>query len=257
MLGQGSFIPGFEEGLNGAKAGEERVVNATFPADYPVEALAGKEASFDVKVKEVAAPAQPAIDDEFAKTFGAESLDKLKELVSEQIAARIRHRLAHEAEARAAGPAREGAQLRAAAVARRQRVRGHLAPVQREPAPGRQDLRRRGQDRGGGARRVPQHRGAPRAPWPRVGEIGEKNDIKITQDELRRALIEQARRFPGQEKAVYEYYEKTPGALAELRAPIFEDKVVDFVIEKVKPTEKKVAKDELFEQAEAATAARR
>ncbi len=67
-----------------------------------------------------------------------------------------------------------------------------------------------------------------------VGEIGERNEIKITQDEMRRALIEQARRFPGQEKAVYEYYEKTPGALAELRAPIFEDKVVDFILEKVK-----------------------
>ena len=85
-----------------------------------------------------------------------------------------------------------------------------------------------------------------------IGEIAEKNDIKITQDELRRVLIEQARRFPGQEKAVYEYYEKTPGALAELRAPIIEDKVVDFVIEKAKPTEKTVSKDVLFEQPETA-----
>ncbi len=88
-----------------------------------------------------------------------------------------------------------------------------------------------------------------------IGEIAESNEIQITQDEMRRALIEQARRFPGHEKAVYEYYEKTPGALAELRAPIFEDKVVDFVLEKVNPTEKKVSKEELFQQVEAATAA--
>jgi trigger factor len=85
-----------------------------------------------------------------------------------------------------------------------------------------------------------------------VGEIAEKNELKISQDEMRRALIEQARRFPGQEKIVYEYYEKTPGALAELRAPIIEDKVVDFALEKAKPSEKKVAKEELFRQAEAA-----
>src|SRR5262249_22895287 len=83
-----------------------------------------------------------------------------------------------------------------------------------------------------------------------VGEIGEKNEIKISQDEMRRALIEQARRFPGQEKTVYEYFEKTPGALAELRAPIFEDKVVDFVLDKVKPQDKKVAKEELFRMEE-------
>ena len=88
-----------------------------------------------------------------------------------------------------------------------------------------------------------------------VGEIGERNAIKITQDEMRRALIEQARRFPGHEKSVYEYYEKTPGALADLRAPIFEDKVVDFVLEKVQPPEKKVASDELFQMVEAATGA--
>jgi trigger factor len=88
-----------------------------------------------------------------------------------------------------------------------------------------------------------------------IGEIAEGNEIKITQDEMRRALIEQARRFPGHEKAVYEYYEKTPGALAELRAPIFEDKVVDFVLEKVKPPEQKVSKDELFQKVEATTAA--
>jgi trigger factor len=88
-----------------------------------------------------------------------------------------------------------------------------------------------------------------------VGEIGERNSIKITQDEMRRSLIEQARRFPGQEKAVYEYYEKTPGALAELRAPIFEDKVVDFILEKVNPPAKKVAKDELFQKVDTATSA--
>ena len=86
-----------------------------------------------------------------------------------------------------------------------------------------------------------------------VGEIGEKGGLKVNQDELRQALMEQARRFPGQEKTVYEYYEKTPGALSELRAPIFEDKVVDYVLSQAKPAEKKVTKDELFKQVEETT----
>jgi trigger factor len=78
-----------------------------------------------------------------------------------------------------------------------------------------------------------------------VGEIGDKNNIKVTQDELRRALVEQVRRFPGQARHIYEFYEKNPGALTELRAPIFEDKVVDFVLELVKPSERHVSREEL------------
>ncbi|MEO1544979.1 MAG: trigger factor, partial [Pseudomonadota bacterium] len=86
-----------------------------------------------------------------------------------------------------------------------------------------------------------------------IGEIGDKNKIEVTQDELRRALMEQTRQYPGQEKLIYEFYEKNPGAVAELRAPIFEDKVVDFIVELAKPTEKKVSKDELTKAVEEAT----
>ena len=86
-------------------------------------------------------------------------------------------------------------------------------------------------------------------------EIGDRNKIEVTQDELRRALIERARQFPGQERMVYEYFEKTPGAVAELRAPIFEEKVVDFMLSQASPTERKVSKEELFKLAEEATQA--
>jgi trigger factor len=88
-----------------------------------------------------------------------------------------------------------------------------------------------------------------------VGEIGAQNRIEVTQDEMRVALMEQARRYPGQEKFVYEYFEKTPGALQELRAPIFEDKVVDFVIAKANVTETKVSREELYDRVRAATEA--
>jgi trigger factor len=255
VLGQGNFIPGFEEGLQGAKAGEERKVKATFPAEYPVEKLAGKEAEFEVKIKEVAAPSQPAVDDEFAKTFGADSLAKLKELVSAQIGRE------YESASRM--------KLKRELLDQLEKVHSFELPpslVENEfEGMWRQlndSLTKQGKTLADEGKTEDEVRADYRRIAERrvrlglvVGEIGEKNGIKITQDELRRALIEQARRFPGHEKAVYEYYEKTPGALAELRAPIFEDKVVDFILEKVNPPSKKVDKEELFEKAEAATSA--
>jgi trigger factor len=255
VLGQGNFIPGFEEGLQGAKAGEERKVKATFPAEYPVEKLAGKEAEFEVKIKEVAAPSQPAVDDEFAKTFGADSLAKLKELVSAQIGRE------YESASRM--------KLKRELLDQLEKVHSFELPpslVENEfEGMWRQlndSLTKQGKTLADEGKTEDEVRADYRRIAERrvrlglvVGEIGEKNGIKIAQDELRRALIEQARRFPGHEKAVYEYYEKTPGALAELRAPIFEDKVVDFILEKVNPPSKKVDKEELFEKAEAATSA--
>jgi len=254
VLGQGSFIPGFEEGLEGAKAGEERSVVATFPADYPVDTLAGKEATFAVTVKEVAVPARPTIDDAFAKTFGVESLDTLKEAVAAQIkreydsASRVKLKrelldqldAVHSFELPPTLVESEFESMWRQFNENLKQAGKTLADEGKTEEEVRADYRRIAE------RRV--RLGLV------VGEIADSNQIQITQDEMRRALIEQARRFPGHEKAVYEYYEKTPGALAELRAPIFEDKVVDFVLEKVNPSERKVSKEELFKQVEAATA---
>jgi trigger factor len=255
VLGQGNFIPGFEDGLAGAKAGEERAIAATFPDDYPVATLAGKAASFAVTVKEVAAPQRPEVNDEFAKTLGAESVAQLKELVTAQIAREYanagRQKLkrslldalekAHEFELPPSLVDNEFASIWGQLEANLERTGKTLADEGKTEEEAREEYRRIAE------RRV--RLGLV------IGEIAEKNELKITQDEMRKALIEQARRFPGQEKAVYEYYEKTPGALAELRAPMFEDKVVDFVIDQAKPAERKVSKDELFEQESDAAAA--
>jgi trigger factor len=255
VLGQGSFIPGFEEGLEGAKAGEQRTVAATFPADYPVEALAGKDATFAVTVKEVAVPVRPEIDDAFAKTFGAESLEALKALVGAQIKREYdtASRLKLKRELLDQLDTVHSFELPPTLVD------NEFEAMWRQVSEGLKKSGKTFADEGKSEEEL-------RADYRRIaerrvrlglviGEIAEGNEIKITQDEMRRALIEQARRFPGHEKAVYEYYEKTPGALAELRAPIFEDKVVDFVLEKVKPSELKVSKDELFQKVEATTAA--
>ncbi|MGZ5889674.1 MAG: trigger factor [Hyphomicrobium sp.] len=252
VLGQANFIPGFEEGLIGVKAGEERDINATFPDDYTVEALKGKAAIFAVKIKEVGAPVRPAVDDTFAKTLGAEDVTNLRKLVSEQIGRE------YDNVARMKLKRQMLAQLEKAHTfelppslvdSEFESIWRQLTETMRQSGKSFPDENKTEEEARAEYRRVAERRVRLGLI---IGEIAEKNDIKITQDELRRVLIEQARRFPGQEKAVYEYYEKTPGALAELRAPIIEDKVVDFVIEKAKPTEKTVSKDVLFEQPEAA-----
>jgi trigger factor len=250
VLGEGNFIPGFEEGLAGAKAGEERQVAATFPADYPVEKLAGNAAIFDVKVKEVAVPTRPEINDEFAKSLGAETVEQLKDMVKTQLAreyanvarSKLKRQLldqlekAHSFELPPSLVDSEFGGIWHQLEDNLQRAGKTFADEGKSEEETREEYRRIAE------RRV--RLGLV------IGEIAEKNELKITQDEMRRALIEQARRYPGQEKAVYEYYEKNPNALAELRAPIFEDKVVDFVIEKASPAEKKVTRDELFEKPE-------
>jgi trigger factor len=244
-IGQGGFLAGFEDGLIGARAGEERVVTVTFPTDYGVKTLAGKTAVFDVKVKEVAAPKKPDVNDEFAKTLGAETLLQLRELVAQQI------KREYDAASRA--------QLKGALLDELEKRHEFALPpslVDREFEMiwrrVTEELKREGktfEDEG-------KTEEAARAEYRKiaerrvrlgliVGEIGDKNKIQVTQDEVRRALVEQARRFPGQARYIYEFYEKNPGAITELKAPIFEDKVVDFVLELAKPFERSVSREEL------------
>ena len=200
MLGQGNFIPGFEEGIAGAKAGEERDVIATFPDDYPVATLAGKDANFDVKVKEVATAVRPEVDDEFAKTLGAENVAQLQGAGQRADRPRVRQRRAHEAEARAARPAREGARVRAAAIARRQRVRRIWEQLET-------NLKRSGKTFADEGKTEDEAREEYRRIAERrvrlglvIGEIAETQRAQVTQDEMRKALIEQARRFPARRR---------------------------------------------------------
>ncbi len=253
VLGQGNFIPGFEEGIAGAKAGEARDVVATFPEDYPVATLAGKAANFAVTVKEVASAVRPAVDDDFAKTLGAENVAQLKEFVGAQIG----REYASAARAKLKREMLDQLEKSHSFELPPSLVDNEFAVIWEQLE---NNLKRSGKTFADEGKSEEETREEYRRIAERrvrlglvIGEIAERNDLKITQDEMRKALIEQARRYPGQEKTVYEYYEKTPGALAELRAPIFEDKVVDFVIDKAKPAEKKVSKDELFQKVEDAT----
>lgn len=253
VLGKKQFIPGFEEGLIGAAGGDERTVTGTFPEDYPMPTLAGKQAQFDVKVKDVAKQVRPEIDEEFAKGFGAESVDNLKTLVTEQIkreydgAARMKLKRelldalekAHTFELPPSLVEREFESVWNQVTMGLQRDGKTFADEGKTEEDARAEYRKIAE------RRV--RLGLV------VGEIGDKQKIEVTQDELRKALMEQARRYPGQEKFVYEYFQKTPGAIQELRAPIFEDKVVDYLLSVAKPVDRKVTREELFEQVKEAT----
>jgi trigger factor len=254
VIGSGGFIPGFEDGLKGAKADEERVVKATFPAEYPVPALAGKEAEFTVKVKSVGAPKTPAIDDELAKGLGLESLAQLKERVTAQMASEYTEV--------------SRAKLKRNMLDALDKAHTFDLPptlVESEFNGIWQDLTRRME----GAKRTFADEGKSeedvRAEYRKIaerrvrlglvlGEIGTAAKIEVTQDELRNALVAQARRFPGQEKMVYEYFQKNPGAISQLRAPLYEDKVVDHIAAQAKVTERKVPSAELLAPMEDADA---
>lgn len=253
VLGEGNFIPGFEDGLKGAKADEERNLDITFPEDYSAEHLAGKAAVFETKVVSVGVPTTPEASDDFAKTLGVDSLDNLKTM--------LRDRLQQQYD--------QGARVklkRELLDALEETHKFELPPslVQREfDAIWKQlteNLERSGKTLEDEGKTEDETRSEYQAIAERrvrlglvIGEIGDKNKIDVTPEELRRAVMEQTRQYPGQEKFVVEFYEKNPNAVAELRAPIFEDKVVDFILELAKPTDKKVTKEELTAAVEAAT----
>jgi trigger factor len=246
VVGEGHFIPGFVEGLEGAKAGEERLVKVRFPDDYPAQHLAGKDAEFTITVKEVAKAVLPVVDDEFAKTLGAQSVANLKELVRGRIAgeyaamARMKlKRHALDALDKAHDFALPETLVQGEFEGIWQRFNQSLKAQDKTIADaGKPEEELKAEYRKMAERRV--RLGLV------IGEIGEQQKMTVTQDELRRALVEQARRYPGQERAVYDFYEKNPSALAGLRAPIFEDKVVDYILEQAKPAERKVTVEELL-----------
>jgi len=246
VLGAGGFIPGFEDGLTGAKTDEERKVTVTFPEDYPVDTLKGREAVFDVTVREVAVPKEVTIDDAFAESLGVENVDKLREAVSAQIASE------YEKYTRA--------RLKRALLDKLDEAHDFELPpslVETEFDGMWEQLTKQLEQTGRSFEEEGKTEDGARAEYRKlaerrvrlglvIGEIGERGNIDVTQDELRRALFEEARRYPGQEKFVYEYYEKTPGAIAQLRAPLFEDKVVDHVLAQAQVNETKVPADELM-----------
>ncbi|MEI2387993.1 trigger factor [Breoghania sp. JC706] len=246
VLGSGRFIPGFEEQLVGVKKGEEKVVTVSFPEDYPAEHLAGKEATFDVVVKEIEAPGELKVDDEFAKGLGLESLDKLKEIVRGQIESQFGQATRQKVKRQLLDKLDERYDF----ALPEKLVENEFDNIWRQVE---NDMARSGktfadEDTDEEAAKADYRKIAERR--VRLGlvlsEIGEKNEIQVTDEELQRAMFEQVRQYPGQEQQVFDYFKKNPAALAGLRAPIYEDKVVDYLLELAKVTDKVVTKEDLM-----------
>jgi trigger factor len=254
-LGANGFIPGFEDGLKGAKPGETRAINATFPEAYGQKTLAGKTAVFDTVVKSVGRPKAPELNDEFAKTLGVESLDQLREIVTSQIRGqydqlsrvKLKRDLLDKLDKAHTFELPESLVSSEFEGIWNQLTTSMKQAEKTFESEGKTEETMRDEYRKIAERRV--RLGLV------IGEVGDKNQIQVTQDELRRALMEQARAYPGQEKMIYEFYEKNPGALTELRAPIFEDKVVDFIVAQSTTTEKKVSREDLVKAANETEAA--
>jgi trigger factor len=250
VIGSKSFIPGFEDQLVGIKAGENRTIKASFPPNYLKAELAGKEAAFDVTAKSIDAPGELTINDDFAKQLGMESLAKLRDAVKDRIAREhagaSRNHLKRQL--LDALDERHKFDLPPTLVTQEfdnvwQTVEGDLKQQGRTFADeGTTEEEARAEYRKIAERRV------------RLGlviaEIGDKNQIKVTDDEVQRAVVDRARQFPGQEQQVWEFYRNNPQAVASLRAPIYEEKVVDFLTELTKVTDKKVTREELYKDDE-------
>ncbi|MET3907459.1 trigger factor [Bradyrhizobium sp. S3.3.6] len=255
VIGSNTFIPGFEEQLIGIGANETRTLKVSFPKNYMSEKLAGQAAEFETTATLIEAPQDLTIDDEFAKTLGLESLDKLKEAARERLVAeyagatrqRVKRALldrldeAHRFEAPPSLVDEEFNLMWNSVKAEMDSAGKTFADEDTTEDKAKEEYRKIAD------RRV------------RLGlvlsEIGEKNKITVTDDEVGRAVIERARSMPGREKEVWDYYRSNAQALAQLRAPIYEDKVVDFILELANVTEKKVSREDLYKDDEEKTAA--
>jgi trigger factor len=271
-LGSGQFVPGYEDQLVGAKADQDRTVKVTFPENYGGPELAGKDAVFEVKVKEVREKQPAKIDDSLAAEVGLENLAELKQEVKERIARdysmvtrqRLKRQLLDKLAEAYSFPVPPGMveiefgniwqqHETEKAYAAAGQAPGDVprdvsadAPIEApaEPAaPAEDDEKLKGEYQALAERRV------------RLGlllaDVGRNANITVTQEELNQALIREAQRFPGAERRVLDYYRNNPDAAGNLRAPIFEEKVVDYIVELAKPAERKVSPQELLAMTEA------
>ncbi len=245
-LGSSSFIEGFEDQLIGAKPGEHREVKLTFPEDYPAAHLAGKEAVFEVDVKEIQEPQKITPDDAFAQSLGFADLAALRQAIKEQIErdyagltrTKLKRQLLDKLAETHDFPVPQG-MLEAEFEAIWERVEADRKEGkldEDDAALDEDELREE-------YRRIAERR-------VRLGlllsETGRMNGITVGEDEINRALMERARQFPGQEEQVIAYFRKNPDAVNEIRAPLFEDKVIDFILEMAQVEERKVSVDELL-----------
>ncbi|WP_166016104.1 trigger factor [Chelativorans multitrophicus] len=252
VIGHGQFIPGFEDELIGLKAGDTKTFKITFPETYGAQHLAGKEAEFDVTVKEVAAAEELVIDDELAKKLGLESAEKLREIIRSQLENQYGQMTRQKAKRQLLDALDESYKFEAPSKLVEAEFNNIWSQVTRDlESAGRtfEDEETTEDDARQEYQRLAERR-------VRLGlvlaQIGEEASIQVSDDEMQRALIETIRRYPAQQQQeIYDFYRQNPQALASVRAPLFEEKVVDQLLSQVDVTDQKVSRDELLAEDEA------
>jgi len=250
VIGSNRFIPGFEEQLKGAKVGEEKVVEVTFPDDYQAAHLAGKAATFDVTVKAVKAEAPATVDEDFAKRIGLESLDKLKELLRNNLNQQYTSAARFKLKRALLDELDKGHDFPLPPKMVDAEFDGIWAQVEADKAAGRlpeEDVKKSDKKLKDEYRKIAERR-------VRLGlvlaEIGRANNVQVTDQELNNAIMNEARNYPGQERQVLDFYRQNPGAANQMRAPIYEEKVCDLIFGVAKMKDTPISKDDLLKEDE-------
>lgn len=245
-LGSGQFIPGFEEQLVGCKAGDKKDVEVSFPEEYGASELAGKAAVFECTVHEVSEPKDAEINEEFATSLGMESLDKLKDAMREQIGRDYEQMSRGHMKKDLLDQLSDGHDFELPPSMVDMEFNQIWQQFEQELATNQQkieELDESEDDLRAEYRRIAERR-------VRTGlvlaEVGNNNEIQVTQEEMNQGLMQRVQQFPGQEQQVFEYFQQNPEAMVQIRAPIFEEKVVDFICELATVNDKKVSLDELM-----------
>ncbi|GAD59992.1 trigger factor [Brevundimonas sp. BAL450] len=250
IIGSNRFIPGFEEQLTGAKVGDEKTIEVTFPEQYQAAHLAGKAATFDVTVKALKAPKDSAIDDEFAKRLGLESLDKLKELLRDNLNQQYKGAARFKLKRALLDQLDEQHSFDLPPKMVEAEFDGIWQQVEADKEAGRlpeADAKKSEKKLKEEYRKIAERR-------VRLGlvlaEIGRENNVTVTDQELNNAIIAEARNYPGQEQAVLNFYRQNPNAAAGMRAPIYEEKVCDLIFDQAEVKEEPISKEDLLKDDE-------
>ncbi|MGC9268871.1 trigger factor [Acidiphilium sp.] len=245
-IGGNGFIPGFAEQIEGMSAGESKVINVTFPAEYHAANLAGKDVTFDITVKALKRKVAPVIDDAFAEANGFENLEEFRKFFKD----RIEQQRAGASRMKVKRALLDELAKQADFAAPETLVEAEFAEIWRqvesERAAGRLDAEDAAKDED-------TLRAEYRAIADRrvrlgllVAEIGRSTNVQVTEQDMRQAMINEMQQFPGQEKMIIDFYQKNPRAMDRLRGPIFEDKVVDYALELATVTDEEVTIEALF-----------
>ena len=248
VIGSGQFIPGFEDQLIGAKKGEEKIVTVTFPAEYGAAELAGKEARFETTVKDILAPKAGEADDELAKSLGLESLEQLRGILKTQLEQQYKGAARFKMKRQLLDVLDEKHDFELPKRMLEAEFQGIWAQVQQDKAEGQlsdEDAAKSEEDLRSEYLKIAERR-------VRLGlvlaEIGTRQNVQVTDQEVSQAIMAEARNYPGQERQVFEFYTKNQAAAAQIRAPIYEEKVCDLIFTLAKVSDEPISKEDLLKE---------